>query len=74
MKSTLSIIGIALIIAGIVVFAYKGFPYTKQETVAQIGNLQVTADTKQTVDFPPIVGGVAVVVGIILIIVGRRRG
>ena len=74
MKSIMSMIGLALIIIGIAVLAYQGFTYTKHETVAQIGNLQVTADTKETVYFPPIVGGVSLVAGIVLVIVGRKRG
>ena len=73
MKSILSLVGIALIILGIVIFAYQGITYTKHETVAQIGNVQVTADTQKTVYLPPIAGGVALVAGIVLVIVGQKR-
>lgn len=73
MKALLSIIGIILIILGITVLAYQGFTYTKHETVAQIGNVQITADTQKTVYFPPIAGGVSLLAGIVLVIVGRNR-
>ncbi|CAN5451281.1 hypothetical protein BH10PSE19_BH10PSE19_20230 [soil metagenome] len=73
MKSIMSLIGILLIIFGIVTLAYQGFSYTQQEKVAQIGALQITANTEKTVYFPPILGGSCLVAGIILVIVGRKR-
>jgi hypothetical protein len=73
MKSILSIIGVILVVLGIIILAYQGITYTKRETVAQLGNLQVTADTQKTVYFPPIAGGVALVAGIVLVIIAQRR-
>jgi uncharacterized membrane protein len=73
MKSLLSIIGILLIIVGITALAYQGFTYTKLEKVLQIGDLQVTADTQKTVYFPPILGGLSVVAGIVLVVIGRKK-
>lgn len=72
MKSIV-LIGIILIIAGIVALGYQGFTYTKREPIVQIGDLKVTADTQKTVYFPPYVGGIAVVAGIVLVVVGRKR-
>jgi hypothetical protein len=73
MSSNLRIIGILLIILGIIGIAYEGYTYTKHEKVAQIGDIQVTADTQKTVYFSPIWGGSSLVVGIILVIVSARR-
>lgn len=73
MRSLTAILGICLIIFGIVSLGYQGFTYTKKEKVAEIGDLQVTANTEKTVYFPPIVGGAALVAGIVLVIVGRRK-
>ena len=73
MKSTTTMIGIILILVGIVALAYQGFTYTKHEQVAQIGDLQVTANTEHTVYLPPILGGVSLVAGIVLIVVGRKN-
>lgn len=71
MKNIISLLGIILIIFGLATFAYKGFHYTTQEKVLQIGDVQVTADREKSIYFPPILGGASVVVGIILIVVGR---
>ncbi len=73
MKSLLSIVGILLIIVGITSLAYQGFSYTKREKVLQIGDLEVTADTQKTVYFPPVLGGLSLVAGIVLVVVGRKK-
>ncbi len=73
MKNTASILGILLILAGITGLAYQGFTYTKHEQVAQLGNIQVTADTQKSVHFPPIAGGLVLVAGVALVIFGNRK-
>lgn len=72
MRSMLAIVGIILIIAGIASLGYSGFTYTKREKIAEIGPVQVTADTEKNVKFPPIAGGLAVVAGIILVLSSRK--
>ncbi len=67
------IIGIILIAIGIIALAYGGFTYTKREKVIDAGPLQVSADKERTVPFPPILGGVCLVGGIILVLVGNRQ-
>lgn len=74
MKSVITLIGIVLIILGISSFAYMGFTYTSHEKVAEIGNVQVTADTQKTISIPPVMGGTSLVVGIVLVIIGTRSG
>jgi uncharacterized membrane protein len=67
------ILGIILIAIGIIALAYGGFTYTKREKVIDAGPLQVSADKERTVPFPPILGGVCLVGGIILVLVGNRQ-
>lgn len=68
-----TILGIALIILGVVAFAYQGITYTTQEKVLDLGPLQATVDKKQTIPLPPIVGGLALVGGIVLLVAGARK-
>ena len=70
---TATILGIALIMLGVVAFAYQGITYTTREKVIDLGPLQATVDTKQTIPLTPFVGGLALVGGIALLIVGGRR-
>jgi hypothetical protein len=73
MNSSISMIGIILIILGILALGYQGFSYTKKEEVAHIGDVQITADKQKTIFFPPILGGTAIVVGLVLVVIGRNR-
>ena len=73
MRSMISILGIVLIIFGIVTLGYQGFTYTKREKIAQLGDIEVTADQEKAVYFPPAVGGLSLIAGIVLVVVGRIK-
>jgi uncharacterized membrane protein len=72
MKSA-TILGIALIILGVVAFAYQGITYTTREKVIDVGPLHVTSEKQETIPLTPIVGGLALIGGIVLLIGGSRR-
>ena len=67
------LVGIALIVLGIVAFAYKGISYTSREKVIDIGPLQASVDTKKTIPLPPILGGLVLAGGIVLVVVGVKK-
>ena len=67
-------IGIILIVIGIVALAYQGITYTTREKVVDIGPIQMTAEKTKTLPLPPLVGAGALVGGIVLLIVGNRKG
>ena len=68
-----TLLGIALIILGVVAFAYEGITYTTREKVIDIGPLKATVDKEKTIPLPPIVGAVALVGGIVLLMVGTKK-
>jgi len=70
---TYTIIGIILIVIGVVALAYQGITYTSREKVVDIGHIQMTADKTKTIPLPPIVGGIALLGGIVLVVVGGRK-
>ena len=70
---TNTVIAIILIIVGIVAFAYQGITYTSKEKVIDLGPVQVTAEKTRTFPLPPIVGGIALVGGILLLLVGNKK-
>jgi uncharacterized membrane protein len=69
----ITLVGIALILLGIVAFAYQGINYTSREKVIDIGPLQASVDTKKTIPLPPILGGLVLAGGIVLVIVGAKK-
>ena len=71
---TNALIGIILIVVGVIAFTYQGITYTTREKVIDLGPLQVTADKTKTIPLPPIVGGIALVGGIVLLVMGNKKG
>ncbi len=67
------LVGIALIVLGIVAFAYQGITYTSREKVIDIGPIHATADTEKTIPLSPLLGGLAFVGGIVLVVVGAKK-
>ena len=45
----ITLVGIALVVLGIVAFAYQGITYTSREKVIDIGPIHATADTQKTI-------------------------
>jgi uncharacterized membrane protein len=68
----LAIVGIILIVLGVVALAYQGITYTTKEKVVDLGPLKVEANREKTIPLPPILGGVALVGGIVLLIASSR--
>jgi hypothetical protein len=66
-------LGIILIILGVLALAYQGIRYTTREKLIDIGPLSVTATEKKNIPLPPIVGGAALVAGIVLILADRKK-
>jgi hypothetical protein len=68
----LVVIGLILVVLGIVALAIPTFTFFTTERVADIGFLKIDVSRPHTIVFNPIVGGVALAAGIVLLIVGRR--
>ena len=63
-------IGVILMIAGLVIVAMKGIPYTKSHNEVEVGPLKVTSQERGMVT--PIVGVAAIVIGGVLVFAGRK--
>lgn len=70
----LKIIGIILIVLGVVALVFQGISYTKHEKVFDMGPIHATADNKKTIPLPPVLGGIALAGGIVLLFVGGKKG
>jgi uncharacterized membrane protein HdeD (DUF308 family) len=71
MKSA-TVAGIVLIILGIFAFAYQGITFTTQKKVADIGPIHATKDERHTLPLTPVLGGLRLVGGVILVMSGSR--
>lgn len=72
MKTT-TIIGVILILLGVLALVYPKISYTDRKKVIDLGPIQATAKTEKTIPISPLVGGIAVVSGLVLILAGGRR-
>jgi len=68
----MKMMGVILIIVGALILGYQGFTYVTHEKVVDAGPVQVTAEKEKTVWIPPVIGGVAVVAGLVMALSGRR--
>ena len=73
MKAPLGLIGIALIALGLIALVYQGITYTTREKVVDLGPLKITAQKEKTIPLPPILGGLALAGGIVLVLVAARK-
>jgi len=68
----MKILAIVLIVVGLVALAYEGITFTQREKVLEVGPITATKETKKTIPLPPILGGAALVCGVILLIAAAR--
>ena len=66
-------IGILLVVLGVLALAYQGINYTHQEKVLDIGPIHATADKHERIPLPPLVGGLGLLGGVVLLVVGARQ-
>jgi hypothetical protein len=64
--------GIVLIVLGLVALLYGGISWTEREKVVDVGPIEVTREDRERLPVPPIVGGLLLTAGVVLVIVRRR--
>jgi len=68
------ILGIILIVVGIILLAYGGYTsFTTKENVAKLGPIEINKHEEHPVPIGPILGGVCIVGGIILVLTGNKK-
>ena len=66
-------VGILLIVLGALVLAYQGMNYTRQKKVLDVGSVHLTTETHERIPLPPILGGLALAGGVVLLVIGARN-
>jgi uncharacterized membrane protein len=65
-------IGIVLIVLGAVMLIWTGFTYTKKEKIIDAGPIQVSADKEKSVNWPPYLGGILLIGGIVVVATAKK--
>jgi hypothetical protein len=70
----MKIAAIVLIVVGVIALAYGGISYTREKKVIDLGPVEATTKTRETIPLPPVLGVVAIAGGVVLLIAsGRKR-
>jgi uncharacterized membrane protein len=69
----ITMVGILLVVLGVLALAYQGFNYNRQETVMNVGPMHVTTETHDRLPLPPILGGLALAGGVVLLVAGAKK-
>lgn len=66
------IIGMLMIVIGAAMLIWTGFTYTKKEKIIDAGPIQVSADKQESVNWPPYLGGILLVGGIVVLVTAKK--
>jgi drug/metabolite transporter (DMT)-like permease len=66
-------VGIILIVAGVLMLVFRGFNFTQQKKVADIGPLEINKKEKKSVNWPAYAGGIAIAAGAIVLVAGKKK-
>jgi hypothetical protein len=65
-------IAVLLIALGLVGLIWGGISWTQREKVVDLGPIEVTQEEREGVPVPPLVGGICLVAGVLLLMRGRQ--
>jgi len=70
----LVVIGLILIVLGVLALGYQGVAWvTTRDTIVKAGPVEVQADRAHAIPLAPILSGVALAGGVVLLIVGASK-
>jgi uncharacterized membrane protein HdeD (DUF308 family) len=71
-RDSVKLIGILLIVFGVVALALGSISYTDREKVLDLGPIEATTETRETIPLSPLVGIGSIAGGIALVAIGAR--
>jgi hypothetical protein len=71
--NSMKLLALFLIVVAIIAFVYQGITYRTRESVVDLGPLHVTAEKSHTLPLPPVVGAIALLGGIGLLVLDRKK-
>jgi len=69
----MTLAGIVLVVLGALALAYQGITYTRQKDVVDLGPMHVTTESQERIPLPPILGGLALAGGVVLLVLGAKN-
>jgi len=66
-------LGLILTVLGIIMLVWTGFTYTKKEKIVDAGPIEISADKEKNVNWPPYVGGIILIAGVVILIGSKKK-
>jgi hypothetical protein len=60
-------------VIGVVGLVAGGISWTEREKVVDLGPLEVTTENRESIPLPPIIGGLLLVAGVVLLVANGRK-
>jgi uncharacterized membrane protein HdeD (DUF308 family) len=70
----MKVVGIILIVAGVLMLIFRGFSFTQEKKVVDLGPLEINKQERKSVGWPLYAGGIALAAGIILLVADKKKG
>ena len=69
----MKIFAFILVVLGALALVYGGVSYNREKTILDVGPFRATATEQKNIPLSPIVGGIAVIGGILLLALPKKR-
>jgi hypothetical protein len=70
---TATVVGVLLIALGVISLVFGGVVFQHEEKIVDIGPIEATKTEKKRLPLPPLLGGLALASGVVLVVVGARK-
>jgi hypothetical protein len=72
-KKTLLILGVLMIVLGVAALIVGRISYSTQQDVMKVGPMEATVETRKVIPLPPVLSGLVLAGGILLVYVGWKK-
>ncbi len=69
----MKIFGIGLIVLGILMLVFRGFSFTQEKKVVDVGPVEINKKENKEIGWPVYAGGIAVVAGVVVLVAGGKK-
>ena len=69
----MKVLGMVLIAAGILMLIFRGFSFTQEKKLVDIGPLEISQKQKKSVDWPLYAGVIALGAGVVVLVAGNKK-
>ncbi len=69
----MKVVGIIIIVLGLLLTIFTGISFKTEETVVEVGEIELTQEEEHEVNFYPWIGVAAMVVGGVIVFAGRKK-